>query len=64
MDTSKVSNVGKIVVGHFQITRDLQLELYNIAGNFVTDAMVWAYRNNQEKTICLAIINSGGIKVW
>ena len=32
-----------------------------ISGNFVTDAMVWAYKSNQER-IVLAMINSGGIK--
>ena len=31
----------------------------NISGNFVTDAMVWAYR---EDNISLALINSGGIR--
>ena len=33
----------------------------SIAGNFVTDAMVWAYRASAEPVV-LAIINSGGIR--
>ena len=33
-----------------------------ISGNFVTDAMVWAYRDQTGDRVSLAMINSGGIK--
>lgn len=45
-----VRQSGRIIIGAIQIS-----------GNFVTDAMVWAYKANQER-IVLAMINSGGIK--
>ena len=36
--------------------------IHFFAGNFVTDAMVWAYRNQAGDPVSLALINSGGIK--
>ena len=33
-----------------------------MSGNFVTDAMVWAYRDQTGERVSLAMINSGGIK--